>query len=399
MPSKIKQAGIAREEGTKQTYPYLAGIDIGFGITKFLSNYVTDGDNFPSTAMSGRAEGASGFSGRIHKDELLVTIDGETHYVGLQALQVDMGASNRTRDRNRAKDPVSRVLFKTAIAMSVPHEEGEYDVFVVTGVPNEDYDLNIRADLEEFLTGSYEIDFHVGYDRHQKKPITVRKKINIVGNLVLRQPEGSVTYDSFVFDPVNFIINNVKHKNLGVIDIGHGTTDAALFINGTIDDRRKDHIISTVATTAVYDALRKLIVAKFDSMGKRIKVTDEDLDQAIRTKEIIHLNKPVPVEEEIKAAVDEVAPIIVKAVLDAWGDEVFRLNAIYLTGGGAHIFDNAIRELLAEKGIDILVSLENPQFANVIGFYMVGALVQSKMIGETAAFEQYVIPVFGANAA
>ncbi|SFJ62590.1 StbA protein [Paenibacillus sp. UNC496MF] len=390
-------AAVAPAQQTKKTY--LVGIDIGFGITKLLSNFLNAGDSFPSTAMSGRAEGAVGFGGEINKDELLVTIEGETHYVGMQALQVDMGASNRTRDRNRAKDAVSRVLFKTATAMSVPHEEGEYDVFIVTGVPNADYDLNIRTDLEEFLTGSYEIDFHVGYDRHGKKPITVKKKINIVGCLVLRQPEGSVTYDSFLFDRVRFLINNVKYKNLGVIDIGHGTTDAALFVNGTLDDRRKDHIISTVATTAVYDALRKLIVAKFDAMGKRIKVTDEDLDQAIRTKEILHLNRPIDVSAEIQEAVDEVAPIISKAVLDAWGDEVYRLNAIYLTGGGAYIFTEALQKLFAEKGIDIMVALDNPQFANVIGFYMVGALLLSNQIGQTSAYEEYVLPVFEGDAA
>jgi hypothetical protein len=283
--------------------------------------------------------------------------------------------------------------------MSVPDEEGEYDVFIVTGVPNADYDLNIRTDLEEFLTGSYEIDFHVGYDRHGKQPITVKKKINIVGCLVLRQPEGSVTYDSFIFDATKFLINKVKHKNLGVIDIGHGTTDAALFVNGTLDDRRKDHIISTVATTAVYDALRKLIVAKFDSMGKRIKVTDEDLDVAIRTKEIMHLNKPVNVSDEIDEAVSEVAPIISKAVQDAWGDEIFRLNAIYLTGGGAFIFADALEKLFAERGIDIMVTLDNPQFANVIGFYMVGALLLSNQVGQTTAYQEYVLPVFEGDAA
>lgn len=379
---------------TKVDMPYLTAIDVGFGNTKIISNHLGEGIVLPSTVVPGRPIASRMFNLKgINVHKLVVTTEDGTFFVGEQAMQKNQGRSNRTQERDRANDVYSRVLFQTAIGLSVPNEEKEYNVFVVTGLPNADYELSIRDNMSKFLEQPYEITFHLGQR-------TITKKINVVGHEIMRQPEGSVTYNQFVYDDRfketgELLMPHEDAKGfIGVIDIGHYTTDYALFEDGVIIDSETT-CGSTIATEELYNKLRNKLTQYFSEMGYEYKATDKDLDQIVKTGKLYYAGDTHDMREILRQCVEEVAEIIAKDVIDSWGNETNRLEAIILTGGGPHIFAESMEKAFAKRKRQQFVVLENPQLGNVIGYYMFGTMVLTDQYKLEQVRNQYVVPVFG----
>lgn len=376
---------------TKTNLPTLVALDVGFGETKGLS-VVHNGYVIPSTVVPGRTVSSKLFNlSSIDRKKLIVTTEDGTFFVGENAMTKNEGRSNRTQISDRANDVNSRVLFQTGLALGVPDEDGEYDVVVVTGLPNKDYMLSYRDELEKFLSGSFNVTFSLG-----SRDIT--KKINIVDCTILRQPEGSVTFNQFEFDPSleGLLIGSEDAKEfVGVIDIGHFTTDYALFQDGVIIE---DDITcgSTVATEEVYNRLRSKLTTKFNEYGYDYTATDKDLDRAVRRKTVWLAGEEHDVSEEVDESAREVARIVAKSVLDAWGNETNRLEQVIVTGGGAHIFSDALLNEFKERKKQGFVVLEKPQLSNVIGFYMFGCLTMTQSYATEDVYKQMVEPIFGA---
>ncbi|QHW35686.1 ParM/StbA family protein (plasmid) [Paenibacillus rhizovicinus] len=376
----------------KTKRPILIALDMGFGWGKLLSSagiqYV-----FPSIVVSGQPSTKLFNFDEINRQKLVVTIDGKTHMVGDQARTKTGGrTSNRTEARDRATDTDSQVLFRTAIALGVPDEEGEYDVILETGVPNEDYGKIYADKLVEYLKQSFEITFNLGHGK------TVIKKINVIDVDIIRQPEGTVLDHTYRFNP-----NYREEKTLllpagkapkyhGVIDIGQGTTDAALFEDGFIREEEGTSI-STEATNLVYDKLRTKLAIKFAAEGYEYKATDTDLDVMIRTKSLWYAGETHDVTPEITESVEEVAELIVDEVTRAWGSEIQRLQGILITGGGADIFFDSLVLAFKSKNVGGLFKAEMAQYSNVIGFYEMAVLnLVQKGMPQDEIFEEYVVP-------
>lgn len=379
---------------TKKQTTHLVAVDIGFGELKKISNTFPEPTSIPSAVVSGAKPSSSKLFElpTIQDDCLIVTTKDGTFFVGNQAMNIPTSGSKRTQVRDRAHDVSSRVLFQTGIALSVPHEEGEYDVFVVTGLPNDDYDLSIRTNLEQFLNKSFEIEFHLSETR------TIKKTINVVGCEILRQPEGSVTYNQFKFDVSKFLVPSDNARTMvGIIDFGHFTTDYALFQEGVIIENDTVNG-STVGVTEVYNKLRRKLTVKFDELGYDYRATDKDLDLAVRTGVISYGGQVHNVEEEVKASAKEVASIIAKAVLDSWGNETNRLELIVVSGGGSIIFSDSLKEEFESRKKQGFESIDAPQFSNVLGFYMYGCIAQTETEDTSVIYKQYVSPVFGETA-
>ena len=370
--------------------PYLVAVDIGFGELKRVSNVFPIPKAIPSAVAPG-AKPASSKLFELHNiddDCLIVTTEEGTFFVGKHAMNVPSAGSKRTQVRDRASDPMSRVLFQTGIALSVPHEDGEYNVFVVTGLPNDDYNLSIKTNLEQFLNRSFTVQFHLSENR------TITKTIHVVGVEVLRQPEGSVTYHQFEFDMEQFLVPSPNARaSVGIIDFGHFTTDYALFRDGVIieDDTVNG---STAGVTEVYNKLRRRLIVKFDQMGYEYRPTDEDLDMAVRTGKIYYINQEFDVSEEVKQSAQEVARMIAKEILDAWGNETNRLQSIIVSGGGSYVFSEFLAEEFKARKKQGFQIIDAPQFSNVIGFYMYGCVALSDNYGTSEAFGSYIKPVF-----
>jgi len=389
--AKTSRTGVVKKE-KEVKMPYLVAIDVGFGMLKYISNAKPEWNVIPSAGLRGYASSSNLYSdAEINTKRLIVTTQDGTWFVGEHALNMPTNnESPRTKVRDRASDPLSRVLFHTGVALAVPDEEGEYDVHIVTGLPNEDYDLFFKENLQKFLEQPFEVEFHLGNQR------SLKKKINALSVTIIRQPEGAVTYNQFVFDPEHFLaVSENARDYIGVIDIGHYTTDYALFREGVIIE---DVLLygSADAVSLVYEKLRRKLMIMFaNEYGlPGFKATDKELDEAIRTGIIRYNGVEFDCTEQVQETAKEVAQKIAKEVLTTWSTETSRLDVILVTGGGSHVFAEYLAEEFEQNKRQGFKVLEALQFSNVIGFYMYGAISLVDQYGTDDVYKQYVAPVF-----
>jgi Actin like proteins N terminal domain len=399
MPPKVKKKTEGFEDvkinvgaSEKKTDAYLVAIDVGFGMLKYISNAKPDWNVIPSAGLRGYVSSSNLYSEEtINEKKLVVSTKDGTWFIGENALYMPSNnESPRTKERDRANDPLSRTLFHTGIALAVPDEEGEYDVHIVTGLPNEDYDLFFKDNLQKFLEESFEVEFHLGSNK------SIKKKINVLSVTIIRQPEGAVTYNQFAFDKEHFLtVSENARDYIGVIDIGHFTTDYALFRDGVIIE---DVLLygSADAVSLVYEKLRrKLLIMFANEYGLTgFKATDQELDEAIRTGIIKYNGTEFDCTEQVQETAKEVAQKIAKEILGTWSSEASRLDAILVTGGGSHVFSKYLAEQFEQNKRQGFKVLEAPQFSNVIGFYMYGAINLVDEYGQDKVYENYVLPVF-----
>lgn len=387
------KAVVNKKAKDKEKQTTLVGLDVGFGALKYISNahpYLTV---LPSAVVPGKYKTSNKIVGskEIDSENLVVETEEGTFTVGQLALKVPNTTTKRTVVRDRANDTFSKVLFQTGIGMAVPHETGEFDVFLVTGLPNKDFELSIKDNLEEFLNKPFTISFPVSGGEQ------ITKTINIVGLEIMRQPEGAVTYNQFTFSPEDFLIPSENAKNfIGIIDCGHFTTDYALFRDGVImeDDITSN---STVAVNDVYKRLRKQLTIKFDKLGyTEYQAEEEDLDHAVLTGKVDYVEEH-DVAAEVEDCVTKVAKIIAKDILDAWGNETNRVQTILLSGGGSSLFAEALKSEFAERKKRQFEVLEMAQFSNVLGYYMYGCIALTDNTKQEDVFAKYVEPVFNAE--
>lgn len=374
----------------KTGVPYLVAVDVGFGGLKYVSSAKPDPQVIPSAVVPGVATSRPLLaSNEINVNELVVKTEDGTYFVGENALGMPVaeGVSVRTESRNRAQDEISRVLFHTGIGLSLPDESGKYEVVIITGLPNSDYEKKIQDDLEEFLQKDFTVEFYLDRENSIKKEVTVKKVV------VLRQPEGTVTYNQFRFDKENFLVASKNRADyIGVIDFGHVSTDFALFRNGIIlEDETKNK--STFGVTEVYKRLRRAIELKFSDMGYIFYPSDQDLDEAIETGHIRYRQQSFDVTDEIQNIVRERAVPLTKAITTAWGNESNRLHLIIATGGGAHVYGEEVRKNLEKENIQDFIVMENSRFTNLLGFYMYGVLELAEELGQEKVMTTYVEPV------
>ncbi|MBR3119825.1 ParM/StbA family protein [Oceanobacillus profundus] len=369
---------------------HLVAVDVGFGGLKYMSNSKPEPQVIPSGVVTGvPASRPLLSSSDININELVVQTEEGTYFVGENALgmPVEENVSVRTEKRNRAHDVKSRVLFHTGIGLSLPDIDGKYEVTIVTGLPNSDYDKSIHDDLRAFLEKDFTVEFYLDRENSIKKEVKVAKVI------ILRQPEGTVTYNQFRFDPESFIVpSNSRADYLGVIDFGHVSTDYALFRNGVvIEDPTKNK--STIGVTEVYKRLRQAVELKFSDMGYMFHPSDQDLDYAIQTNHIRYRNQDFDISDEIEMVVRDRARPITDSITTAWGNEANRLQLIIATGGGAHVYAQEVRRNFESENIQGFIIMENSRFTNLLGFYMYGALELSDTYGTEKVMELYVNPV------
>jgi hypothetical protein len=389
--AKTNRVGVVKKEETVM-YPYLVAIDVGFGMMKYISNAKPEWNVIPSAGLRGYASSSNLYADQeINPKRLIVTTQDGTWFIGEHALNMPSTTSPRTKERDRANDPLSRALFHTGIALALPDEEGEYEVHVVTGLPNEDYDLFFRDNLENFLKQPFEVEFHLGNQR------SLKKRIRVSDVTIIRQPEGAVTYNQFAFDPEHFLVVSENARDyIGVIDIGHYTTDYALFRDGVIIE---DVLLygSADAVSLVYEKLRRKLMIMFANEHglPGFKATDRELDEAIRSGIIRYNGIEFNCSEQVEETAREVAQKIAKEILTTWSTETSRLDAILVTGGGSSVFAKYLAEEFEHYKRQGFKVLEAPQFANVIGFYMYGSIGLVEQYGADTVYEQYVKPVFG----
>ena len=401
MPRVKSKNVIEQEEVLEQmeeTLQYiLSVIDVGFGFTKVFSNIKQQSIVIPSAVSTtpSVSPGNMRATSELNTSELVVEIDGVMSYVGDRAL-IDMAPGpKRTRNNDRANDDRSRVLFRTAIALSLPDEDGEYnDVHVVTGLPNRDYGTDIQKELEEFLLQPFTIKFHLN------KTTTIEKRINVSKVTIYHQPLGSYTYDQYYYGNIEEGEPVVVQKedgfdSVGIIDIGQHTTDFNLIVRGEIQESTRT-MGSVPGMNDVYAELKPLIEDKVNKVKRTgfVKVKEADLDKAILDKTFKESKIDYDVEEEVEEAVAEVATRMISDIFDRWDGELERLDQVLVTGGGAELFEEALKQEFAMRTAQTFSLVDHSQYANIMGYYMRAVSDLALEVGDEKAHELLVAGVF-----
>lgn len=387
--SKIKV--LEQEEEIRR--PILCSIDVGFGHMKLFSNVRPGFRVFPSAVSMTKNPtfGNMKATGEVIESNLVVEIDGKMSYVGERAL-VDLTPNKkRTTEPDRANDKISRILFQTAIALSLPDVDDDYeDVHVVTGLPNREYGTQVQDDLEEFLLKPFTVKIYTSNTTYVEKRISVSKVT------IYRQPMGSYMFYQYKYgNPLNgesLLVPRwgVELERVGVIDIGQQTTDYTIIVRNNVSDNRR-LTGSIVGTNEVYVELEGLIEDAIATVKRNnfISIKEIDLDRAIHDKVFKDAKVDIPVDTEVKEALSYVAPQIIGHIFSRWGNDLESLEEVLITGGGAELFREALKKEFEGRTSQTFSIIPNSQHANVMGFYMSATSQLALEYGEEEVFHEY----------
>lgn len=381
----------------------LSVVDIGFGFTKVLSSVdPTNLLDFPSAVVVNPNIAASHFSDEkveLDIDSLMVEVEGKRCYVGERALSLPQDVMKRTEIRNRVGDFQSRALFQTAIALSLPEQSGEYNnIYLVTGLPNDDFKQETIDELSEFLLKPFSIKLFINNE------VYIEKHIQVSTLKIYRQPEG--TYAAHQYRLGNYaggeslITKSAGYKNyLAIFDVGQVTTDYCLFKDGEIlfDSRTTG---SYLGISEVYAGLEQRLEDFLDEQGFSSEIREQDLDRAIETNTISRGGNDYDIQFLVEDSIREFAPKLANTIHRKWKRQYDSLEKIIGTGGGVELIGKEMdrefkrltgrnSETTEDEQITSFVKMSDSQYANALGYYILGVKELAKELGDELAYELY----------
>lgn len=323
-------------------HPTIA-IDVGYGNTKTAWAMGSDiaTNMFPSLAPLAANGSLNSFGGGVFKGRnvLTVEVDGARYEVGPD---VSISGAHVHTGRSLSEDFAATPGYAALLAGAL-HYAGAREVDrLVLGLPVHNTQ-KYAAHLKDRFAGTHDFgwgDIHVG------------------SVLPLPQPLGTLIHyiqqSGKQYDPDNAYL---------VIDVGYFTTDWVVARGYTVDDTRSGGVPGGAAR--VYQQVASLITADRGQPDAGI----ERIDKAIReSKHLVYFGEDLDLSPYLSEAM-ALTQQPVKEVQTRVG-RTDDLRAIILTGGGAQLYAPAIRAAFPLNPIHMM---ESPCFANVRGFYTIGA--------------------------
>lgn len=196
-------------------------------------------------------------------------------------------------------------------------------------------------------------------------------------NCYIRVDNGPERYISFINTTcfpqgigAMYSIQSLPQEGLvGLLDIGFFTTDLVLF------EKDGDNIIPLKKyfrsiNLGVSRAIQLFIDSFTDMTGEPLSLT-EGIEVWNKGK-ITYRGEVMDIRTMIEQARNFAGKAISNAVNEAWVEKIHRLDHVYLSGGGALELGTVIRETLPKA-----VLVDDPQFANAMGFYKMLGLAAS----------------------
>jgi plasmid segregation protein ParM len=317
-------------------------IDVGYGNTKSAFRMGSDiaTQMFPSLAPIAVNDAVSGFGQGIVASRKVapITVGGTTYEIGPG---VDISSAYGNAGRTLSEDFCLTPNYAALLGGSL-HFAGVTEVeLLVLGLPVHTI-AKFSNHLKETFTGTH--DFGHG-------------SVSIGTVKVVPQPLGSLVsfseYGGNRFDRENAHL---------VVDVGYFTTDWVVAHGFTMNDRRSGG--APGGASQIYQRIASLISsAEGDTVGDI-----ERIDNRLREKKpFLFYGKEIDL-----APLVEQSQAVILGTIKELQNRVGRtadLRSIVLTGGGAALYERAIREAFPRVPLDVLAS---PCFANVKGFLIIG---------------------------
>lgn len=318
------------------------GIDVGYGFVK-----VTDGQarhTFPSVV--GAAAGPGVIRTRLRPSEplheLVIEIEGQTHYVGAMAIQ-EGALAFRSLSTGRTEGNDFKVLFLTGLSLFSDKPLNSFAV--VTGLPPG------RMHTEKEVSAMMEGEHHVAVHRDgQRREMAIR----VDRLVVVPQPLG--TFWAHALDGRGQPPEDptLLEGRVGIIDVGFRTVDLATIAAGEYVARASRTI--PVGLAHAYD----LIAAR---MGQEIGLERETyaLDESVISGEVRVNGKRIDISAIRDEALRHLATKVLVEIQSFW--QVPEFDLLLLTGGGGKLLAPYLLGHLSQ-----LQLMEGPVTANSRGY-------------------------------
>lgn len=351
-----------KNEPVKEVNKILAGVDLGYGQVKVLSN-----DNkYKFLSAVGTPISDFGRTANIsNMDELLksltITYEGNKYYVGYNAI-INSRNGRLSLRQNKAETNENKIKFITALALLMDEDQDEIEVDVVSGLPV----LEFKNQKDSLFNMIYNYGRPLEFIMHYG-PKQVYKRIKIKDVRIISQGEGAF-YDFILDNDGNIIQERANQVNgtIMVVDPGYKTTDIVTMDNGKYVEPLSDQFNKGI--NQVHNECIRLIMERL-SIKKEMK----EIDDIIRSGKLFYNTKEYNISKIIEDAAKPFAIDIVDNLINLSNDQLGSMQHLLLTGGGASILYPYIKAEL--DGIINVSLLDNSEFSNASGYYKYGKLL------------------------
>jgi plasmid segregation protein ParM len=339
--------------------PVIRSIDVGFGYTK----YSAAEDNgivyksFPSIAPRSSKIENSDLSMINERDTIIVTVDGTAYEVGPDSLLLETSDTTRTLNDQYIHTAQYKALTYGALAYM---NEESIDLLVV-GLPVSNYESHHEA-LKRHLIGVHKIN--------------EKFSCNIKNVLVVYQPLGGLTH-CMSLSKTTLANYDLEYSMNLIIDPGFLTVDF-LLANGNkmIENKSGAHNggVSRILN-AIADSISKKLGKKYENYNA--------IDRALKRRKLKIAGKDEDLLEHIKNTKSVIeSPITYMKNMIGDGSDI---DNIILLGGGANIFEKTLKENFKDREI---IVIEDPSFANVKGYQIIGEDNYTKLVKDVAVTKE-----------
>lgn len=335
-------------------------IDVGHGFCKVTTDSKVDGFgclSYPSITplLSSNQLDVPFFS---ENDCIPITIDKVTYLVGPNS---EAQASSNVVRFNHADFSMTNnylALVRGALAYM---KVDVIDVLVL-GLPLTTFRTH-RERLAKKMTGDHEIPNPMLKKNPNVEP-TIKVKVRKVE--VVPQPAGTLYYNSSLKEQPE----NMKSSRNLVIDAGYGTLDWFLTDGSSAIKDRCNASINAASQVA------KQVAYKIDSSQANNLSTLSRIDTALINRGIFTCNgKKYNIKDDFNNLVEETITSAISEMMrgiDTYKD----IDHIFLTGGSAHLFEEQLKKLMADREI---IMDQDPIFSNVKGFQVLAEMHANRL--------------------
>jgi plasmid segregation protein ParM len=319
----------------------IKAIDLGFGAVKAVS--LGKEVEYPSAVGDFRPiRYTTGMEHQALKEKLCVEFEGNKYFIGNIAYTQSVPRVTMDSERFTSKEGLA-LMMATLILMSDSQNE---DLKLITGLPVDMY-KNLKDEYKDTLAGQHKITL-LEPDGSVNKLYTFNiEKVNIIP-----QPMGSILNQVIEAD-TNDINKELAECRLAVVDIGKHTIDLVVAERSIFVDR----LSTSFSDVGIYDAYKDLSLALKD-IG--INISADSLEPYIRNGKKLN-----GLKELKEIAFSGQAEKIKSKVINTWPD-IWSFDKIYITGGGAKLFGEQIKNKLNSDQVEVL---NDPSFSNCRGYY------------------------------
>lgn len=336
------------------THPQVRSVDVGYGHVKFVVQHdiqamKIDCDAFPS--RSPRAQGTDLSSGVMSRlDTVTVEVGGRRYEVGKNVISA-AGANDASEilTRDFAMTDAYMARLYGALSYMLPGLKGNRIDWLILGLPN----LTIKemtAPLTERVLGEHTIN-------------TNGAKVIIDQVRVFPQPLGA--FFDYGFRQRN--IEDLKKRVNLIVDPGYNTFDW-LLTEGLAPSPARCGSVELGMSSVVRAIAEEVLSDHNVEASSNISRVVNRIDAALCRGEEYRLHgKKVDLEKYIPAGdtiIEQAINALEKSV--GGGDDI---DNIFIAGGGANLYYAALEHRYSHHKV---VKLDDPQFANVRGFQLVG---------------------------